>query len=252
MKKTLSALIVLFVMFIASQALALSDKDYTEMMKYPGFAQADKNLNDAWNAAKESLPPAEFAKLKKYQAQWLKKGRDDEVKNLRSVNAGKNLTLIEAYTVITDDRAGDIHALIPSDPDKNPYGELEDSIKKLSQTLTAGKPSLTDGDSRMWTGGKYAIVKSGKYLAEFFTADSSMTFANGIKVGMNESDLLKIFGGEIRKDDLDSYSAGGIHQWTVFMTENGKIKCIHLTQSDADTTQKMMDKFTEYITPFQE
>ena len=250
MKRTLSALIIL--MCIASQALALSDKDYSEMMKDPNFAQADKNLNDAWNAAKESLSPAEFAKLKKEQAQWLKKGRDDEVKNLRSVNAGKNLTLTEAYIVITDDRAGDIRALIPSDPDKNTHGELEASIKKLSESITKGKPSFTDGDSRMWTGEKYAIVKSGEYLSEFFTADSGMTFANGIKVGMNESDLLKIFGGSIRKDDLDSYSAGGIHQWTVFMTEKGKIKCIHLTQTGTDTTQKTMDKFTEYITPLQE
>ena len=250
MKRTLSALIIL--MCIASQALALSDKDYSEMMKDPNFAQADKNLNDAWNAAKESLSPSEFAKLKKDQAQWIKKGRDDEVKNLRSINAGKNLTLTEAYASITDDRAGYIRGLIPSDPDRDIYGELEASIKKLAPTLTKGKPTFTDGDSRIWKGDKYVIVEAGKYLAEFFTADESMTFAEGIKVGMSESDLLKIFGGSIRKDDLDSYSAGGIHQWTVFMTENGKIKSIHLTQSDTDTTQKTMDKFTEYITPLQE
>ena len=252
MKKILSALTVLFVMCIASQALALSDKDYREMMKDPGFAQADKNLNDAWNAAKESLSPAEFAKLKKDQAQWLKKGRDDEVKELRSVQAGRNLTRTDAYTSITDDRAGYIRGLIPSDPNKDIYGELEASIKKLASTLTKGKPIFTDGDSRIWKGDKYIFVKSGEYLAEFFTVDSSMTFAEGIKVGMSESDLLKIFGGEIRKDDLFSYSAGGVHQWTVFMMENGKIKSIHFTQADAKTTDKADNKFNEYIAPFEQ
>ncbi len=252
MKKTLSALIVLSVICIASQALALSDKDYSELMKDPGFAQADKNLNDAWKAAQESLPPSEFAKLKKDQAQWLKKGRDDEVKQLRSVQAGKHLTRTEAYASIMDDRAGYIRGLIPSDPDRDIYGELEASIKKLAPTLTTGKPVFTDRDSRIWKGSKYVIVKSGEYLAEFFTADENMTFAEGIKVGMSESDLLKIFGGEIRKDDLDSYSAGGIHQWTVFMMEKGKIKSIHLTQSDANMTDKAVDKFSEYTAPFQE
>ena len=249
MKRILS---FLFVICIASQALALSDKDYREMMKDSGFAQADKNLNDAWTAAKESLSPSEFAKLKKDQAQWLKKGRDDEVKHLRSVQAGRNLTLTEAYASITDDRAGYIRGLISSDPNRDLYGEFEASVKKLAEPITKGKPSFTDGDSRIWKGDKYIVAQSGEYLSEFFTADSSMAFAGGIRVGMSESDLLKFFGGDIRKDDLDTYSAGGIHQWTVFTMDNGKIKSIQFTQSDAHMTDKAVEKFNEYITPFQQ
>ena len=252
MKKVLTALTVVIVMCVVSQALALSDKDYRNMMKDSNFAQADKNLNDAWKTAKEILPPEEFAKLKKDQAQWLKKGRDNEVKQLRSVQAGKNLTRTDAYAVVTDDRAGYIRGLLPTDAEADPYGDLEHSLRVIADNIMKGKPAFTDGGSRIWKGDKYIVAQADEYLAEFFTADSGMTFADGIKVGMNESELLKIFGGEIRKDDVDTYSAGGIHQWTVFTMEKGKVKSIHFTQADVHMTDKAVEKFDEYITPFQQ
>lgn len=251
MKKTLSALIVAFVLLFAFQALALSDKDYRAMMKDSNFAQADKNLNDAWNAAKESLSPKDFAKLKKSQAQWIKKGRDDEVKQLRSVKAGRSLSRTDAYAAVTDDRAQYIRSLIQIDAESDPYGDFEYSVRAIADEIMKGEPTFTDGDSRIWKGDKYIVAQAGEYLSEFFTADSSMTFAGRFKIGSSESDLLKFFGGDIRKDDLNTYSAGGIHQWTVFTMENGKIKTIQCTQADIDMTNKAEKKFIDYLSALQ-
>ncbi len=251
MKKTLSALIVAFVLLSATQALALSDKDYRAMMKDSKFAQADKNLNDAWKAAKESLSPADFAKLKKSQAQWIKKGRDEEVKKLRSEKAGRTLPLTDAYAMVTDNRAEYIRSLFSIDAESDPYDIFEYSLREIAGTIMEGKPTFTDGDSQIWKGNKYIVAQSYECLLEFFTVDSEMTFAGRLRVGSKESDLLKFFGSDIRKDDTNTYSAGGIHQWTVFTMENGRIKSIHFTQPNTVMTNKAEKKFINYLSDLQ-
>ena len=98
MKRYLLA--ILFVMLITSSAHALSDSTYKKMLKNPDFAKADKALNQAWKDAKNSLDSDSFNSLKKEQTQWVKRGRDDEVRPLL-----RDMSRTEAYAVITAKRA---------------------------------------------------------------------------------------------------------------------------------------------------
>lgn len=105
MKRYLLA--ILFVMLIAGSAHALSDSTYKKMLKDPEFARADKALNQAWKNAKNSLPGDAFNSLRKEQTQWVKRGRDDEVRPLLST-----MSRTEAYAVITAKRASYINQYI--------------------------------------------------------------------------------------------------------------------------------------------
>ena len=162
MKRMLSALIVVF---IASQAFALSDRDYGAMMRDTNFAEADRNLNSAWSEAKSAMSPGDFASLKKSQSQWIKTGRDNDARKLIK---SQGLSKVEAYAQATNDRAEYIRSMIQGDSDSDPYSEFEASVNKIAGRITKGKPAFVDGDSRIWAGENYVLAKSGKYLSEFF------------------------------------------------------------------------------------
>ena len=84
----------------------LSDNEYGQMMKNSDFANADKALNQAWKNAKNSLSEEDFNALKKDQNSWIKKGRDNEAKDLMS-----SMSRVEAYTSVTNSRAEYINQL---------------------------------------------------------------------------------------------------------------------------------------------
>ena len=80
--------------------MALTDAEYREMLKDPGFAAADKALNQAWAEAKKVMPKAAFEALKKEQGAWVAKGRDTEVKEFMK----NGMEAPKAYALVTEMR----------------------------------------------------------------------------------------------------------------------------------------------------
>ena len=85
---------------LAGSALALTDAEYREMLKDPGFVAADKALNQAWAEAKKVMPKAAFEALKKEQGAWVAKGRDTEVKEFMK----NGMEAPKAYALVTEMR----------------------------------------------------------------------------------------------------------------------------------------------------
>ena len=104
MRKFLASLC--WVGILAGSALALTDAEYREMLKDPGFAAADKALNQAWAEAKKVMPKAAFEALKKEQGVWVAKGRDTEAKELME----DGMEAPKAYALATEMRTEAIRA----------------------------------------------------------------------------------------------------------------------------------------------
>ena len=98
MRKFLASLC--WVGILAGFALALTDAEYREMLKDPGFVAADKALNQAWAEAKKVMPKAAFEALKKEQGAWVAKGRDTEAKELMK----NGMEAPKAYALVTEMR----------------------------------------------------------------------------------------------------------------------------------------------------
>ena len=86
--------------------MALTGAEYREMLKDPGFAAADKALNQAWSEAKKIMPKAAFEALKKEQGAWVAKGRDTEAKELME----DGMEALKAYALTTEMRTEAIRA----------------------------------------------------------------------------------------------------------------------------------------------
>ena len=103
--KTRRILAVLCAVLLLSGATsALTGAEYQEMLKDPGFAAADKALNQAWSEAKKIMPKAAFEALKKEQDAWVAKGRDKEAKEL----IADGMPAPKAYALVTELRKGTI------------------------------------------------------------------------------------------------------------------------------------------------
>lgn len=100
MKKFLSVIAVLFLM--SSNALALSDSEYKELMKDSDFAQAEEALAQAWKEAKK-MPPKFFERLQKEQREWVSHERDKRAADL--MKSDKKLSKAGAYALETGSRA---------------------------------------------------------------------------------------------------------------------------------------------------
>ena len=98
MRKFLASLC--WVGILAGSALALTGAEYQEMLKDPGFAAADKALNQAWAEAKKVMPKAAFEALKKEQGAWVAKGRDTEAKEFMK----NGMEAPKAYALVTEMR----------------------------------------------------------------------------------------------------------------------------------------------------
>ncbi|MBR1485972.1 MAG: DUF1311 domain-containing protein [Synergistaceae bacterium] len=95
-----------FLLVFCVPAFALSDAEYRKMMKNPDFAAADKELNNAYNEAKEIMDKEEFAGFKKDQRDWNAKQRDVRAKTFMEDGYSR----VEAYTKATLERAEGIRA----------------------------------------------------------------------------------------------------------------------------------------------
>ena len=106
MKMRKTPAVLCLVLAFAGSASGLTDAEYREMLKDPGFAAADKALNQAWAEAKKVMPKAAFEALKKEQGAWVAKGRDTEAKEL--IEDG--MEALKAYALGTEMRTEVIRA----------------------------------------------------------------------------------------------------------------------------------------------
>lgn len=106
MKRFMSALVLITVLCVP--AFALSDAEFLEMKKDPEFAEADRQLNTAYNNAKKSMTKAHFEHLKELQLNWIQYGRDEEAERL--IDEGHSR--LSAYTEVTKSRARDLVYII--------------------------------------------------------------------------------------------------------------------------------------------
>ena len=98
-------ILALILALCAVPSYALSDAEYTQMMKDKNFAQADKQLTQAYRAALKTLAKNKTAQEKFRQAQreWIASGRDEDAEAMMG-----RYTRTRAYTIATRARAEDL------------------------------------------------------------------------------------------------------------------------------------------------
>ena len=99
MKRLLAAITLILALYVPAHAL--SDEDYIRLKRAPAFAEADRELTQAYNKAKESMTYADFQELRESQREWIESGRDREARRLMR----EEYSRVEAYTEVTRNRA---------------------------------------------------------------------------------------------------------------------------------------------------
>ena len=158
------ALVVVAILFaFVSSALALSDKEYKQMMKNSDFAKADKALNQAYKNAKSSLSGELWKTLKDDQMSWIKKDRDFEA-NL--VIKEMSVSRVQAYATVTAARAEYINEYVNAVSQADLGSDLpnDDSFASdLPEDFIEDLPSNSE-------------QKSKKTAKNFSSADEASTF----------------------------------------------------------------------------
>ena len=92
---------------LAGPAAGLSDAEYREMMKDPGFAEADGALNEVWSRILKEwgFSKAGIKALKADQAEWVRKGRDTKAGRFMREDG---YTASRAYATVTAVRADEL------------------------------------------------------------------------------------------------------------------------------------------------
>lgn len=106
MKRLIAVLAVLFL--ISAPAFALSDEQYLELKKFPGFAAAEQKLTKAYNEAEKVMDKSEFEALRESQRDWIAGQRDIRAETF----IRDNYSIADAYTRVTLERAESILARI--------------------------------------------------------------------------------------------------------------------------------------------
>ena len=106
MKRLITTLAVLFL--ISAPAFALSDEQYLELKKFPGFAAAEQKLTKAYNEAEKVMDKSEFEALRESQRDWIAGQRDIRAETF----IRDNYSIADAYTRVTLERAESILARI--------------------------------------------------------------------------------------------------------------------------------------------
>ncbi|MBQ4469981.1 MAG: hypothetical protein II917_07585 [Synergistaceae bacterium] len=100
MKRFVSALLV--VILLAGSAAALTNKEYFAMKKQDEhFREADDRLNELWKELKSIMPVKDFKALDKNREEWVRKGRENSVKDFMN---DQNIDRVSAYTTATLER----------------------------------------------------------------------------------------------------------------------------------------------------
>lgn len=89
---------------MAFSVFALSDAEYTQLMKDASFAKADRALAKSWQEAQRTLMKNKtaLANLRKDQREWIAQGRDAEAEDLMKI---KGYGRVKAYSLATNTRA---------------------------------------------------------------------------------------------------------------------------------------------------
>ena len=95
--KKLCEVAVLVLLVCTLPAFALSDSEYSRMMRNADFAKADQELNSTWKRVSKVLSGSALETLKSDQREWIRTGRDDEASNFMD----KGFSRVEAYTAAT-------------------------------------------------------------------------------------------------------------------------------------------------------
>lgn len=106
MKRLIAVLAVLFL--VSAPAFALSDEQYLELKKFPGFATAEQKLTKAYNEAEKVMDKSEFEALRESQRDWIAGQRDIRAETF----IRDNYSIADAYTRVTLERAESILARI--------------------------------------------------------------------------------------------------------------------------------------------
>ena len=106
MKRLITTLAVLFL--VSAPAFALSDEQYLELKKFPGFATAEQKLTKAYNEAEKVMDKSEFEALRESQRDWIAGQRDIRAETF----IRDNYSIADAYTRVTLERAESILARI--------------------------------------------------------------------------------------------------------------------------------------------
>ncbi len=235
-----------------SQALALSDAEYKELMKNKSFANADKALNNAWSEAKNLLYGSEFENFKINQQQWIKTKRDEEAKYF--IN-NKGLSKIEAYTKVTEARANYINHKIKEST--SCYDILLNRITlKATQFSNSSKPNAQASNFRAWNNKNNLVVfeYSGKnsFLISFWTSDRNIIFNDNIKIGMSLNELRNIFENDENKNFNTYYDgkiynvAAGNRQSINFGIKNNNVSFIEFWQAGETIPAKIQNIINSY------
>ena len=166
------------------------------------------------------------------------------IKNLQEVSIMKKLFAVVAvmlcFTVQTRAKA-----------EADPYDRFANSLNAVAAKIQRGNHTIRDGNLRLWSGRNYVLVtysySEGDGIARFFTTDSDMMFAGGIRISHSRSrDIQRFFG-----DGLTRYEGvlqiGGIHQWVEFDvgSRNGVLRSINFTQADVELSPSIKIAFEE-------
>ena len=141
MKRILAALTLILALSVPAHAL--TDEEYIRLKRAPTFAEADRELTRAYNAAKDSMTYSAFEELRESQREWLESGRDTEARRLMR----EEYSRIEAYTEVTRRRA----AYIRQEISEHSAGTSRSSTQKTS-TPRQSTPRQSRQDSDTFTG----------------------------------------------------------------------------------------------------
>lgn len=119
---------LLLLLCFASSALALSTREYREMMKDSNFAEADNYLNKIWAELKEKMPRKDFKILEKDRDNWVIKERDDTARALMDKSG---YSRIEAYTRATKMRSDYLETILQKYDAVNLKLKSEDEAEKF-------------------------------------------------------------------------------------------------------------------------
>ena len=138
MKRILAALTLILVLSVP--AYALSDEEYIRLKRFPAFAEADRELTRAYNAAKNSMTDSDFEELRASQREWLDSTRDREARRLMR----EDYSRVEAYTEVTRRRAAYIRQAVSEHPAR--------TSRPRPSTPRQTTPRQTTRDSDVFTG----------------------------------------------------------------------------------------------------
>lgn len=184
--KKFFAVMVLFL--ISTCAFALTEEEYSELMKDPEFSAADSALTRALVGAKKSLSKEAYDELRKNQREWIQITRDEEAEELIDMNG---FSKARAYTAVMKNRADEIQSMI------------EKANRKIPE------PGIVKADKDYVT-----VIAKGEGANRSEALEASWTEAVRLGVGMIISGKTELNNDELN-ESIIAHSRGAIEDFDV-------------------------------------